>query len=524
MNALEVDVIVIGAGISGLTAAHTLLKKDPGLDVLVLEAKERVGGRTLTVDLKSRDGTDKWDLGGQWVGRCQPHIMALLEELGIEVYPQHIDGRKYMQVGSKHRVSSYLSDIPSLPFLGLLDLNRLLKRTDEYSGEISPEDPFSCQHAMAWDCQTLENFVDSTIWSTDVKDLMRSCIRTMLGAELSQVSLLYFLSYVASAGNIRNLIEATENTAQEYKIKGGSQQICFKLMERIGKEKVRLGEPVASVQQSGNVVTVTTKTGHTYTCHKLILAIPPMQMSKVDIHPILPVDTREITKRMPPSNIIKFIITFSQAFWRTAGCSGEVVSNGGPTTCLGCEMGPVGIVYDATSCNQQPALLGFIGGLQAVQWQKQSLESRRSAVLKSLAEFFGDEVYAYLDFQEKIWDIEPFNEGAPVSIVGPGAMRHYAPGLRESFDRIHLAGTESATVWCGFMSGAVQAGCRAAIEVLYDLRPQLVTASDVQTLQAGRRRNLTKARQFSLRIVKWTVGFGVATVFLVAARKFFFSS
>ncbi|KAH3872473.1 hypothetical protein DPMN_035689 [Dreissena polymorpha] len=195
----------------------------------------------------------------------------------------------------------------------------------------------------------------------------------------------------AIPGNIRNLIEATENTAQEYKIKwiswwplikeelfehsSDATHITIQLMERIGKEKVRLGEPVASVQQSGNVVTVTTKTGHTYTCHKLILAIPPMQMTS--------------------PNLV-----------RSQDWPCQVVSNGGPTTCLGCEMGP---------------------------WQKQS--SRRSAVLKSLAEFFGDEVYAYLDFQEKIWDIEPFNEGAPVSIVGPGAMRHYAPGLRESFDR-----------------------------------------------------------------------------------------
>lgn len=518
MATRETDVIIIGAGISGLTAARFLLKKDPNLHVLVLEAKDRVGGRTLSVEMKSSTGTDTWDLGGQWVGKCQPHIMSLLEDLGIETYRQYISGKKFMQTGKKNKISSYTSDIPSLPLLGLLDLDRLIRMTDKLAEVIDPEDPFSCAQAELWDALTLENFVDSKIWSTDVKDIMQAAMRTMFGTELSQISLLYFLTYVASAGNMKNLLEATENTAQEYRIKGGSQQVSLKLLECIGNSRVLLNEPVTRVEQNQDGVTVWSKNGCNYTCQKLIIAIPPFQKGKIQFTPILPVETREIIKRMPPSCIIKFVVTFSEGFWREVGCSGEVVTNGGETTALGCDMGPVGVVYDATSCNGEPALLGFIGGIQAVQWQCQSAENRKSSVLKSLAEFFGEKIYTYLDYNERIWDQEPYNEGGPVSCVGPGAMRYYAKGLRHPFDRIHFAGTESATVWCGFMNGAVQAGNRAAIEVLYDLRPQLVTAQDLTGIKSPRKK-LVKKQTAGKKIIKWTFRIGALTVLMFAVKK-----
>ncbi|WAQ97611.1 AOFA-like protein [Mya arenaria] len=486
----EVEVVIIGAGISGLTAAYRLKKKDPHLDVLVLEAKERVGGRTLTVEMKSADGSDHWDLGGQWVGRCQPQIMALLEELGLEVYPQYIRGLKFLQVGRLSNIASYSSDIPTLPLMGLYDLHRLLSMTDKMALEVNPNDPFSCPKAARWDCETLETFIDSKIWTEAVKDLLRACMRTMFGVELSQISLLYFLTYVASAGNMKNLIEATENTAQEYKIKGGAQQISEKLVKHISKENVLLGEPVSMVTQAGDSVEVISKKGNKYRCKKVILAVPPSQIGRMEFNPTLPVETREIIKRMPPSN----------AFWRVAGSSGEVVSNGGASMLPSCDMGPLGVVYDATSSNAQPALLGFMGGLQAVQWQKME----------------------YIEYRDLVWDTEPYNEGAPVSCVGPGAMRFYAKGLREPFDKIHFAGTESATIWCGFMNGAVQAGSRAALEVLYDLRPQLVAASDIQVI-GGHRSGHKQGQGQSLsgKVVKWSLGLGIALAVIFTARKFY---
>ncbi|KAL4239916.1 hypothetical protein ACF0H5_000714 [Mactra antiquata] len=518
MATRETDVIIVGAGISGLTAARYLLKKDPNLQVLVLEAKDRVGGRTLSVNMKCKNGTDTWDLGGQWVGRCQPHIMSLLDELGIETHTQYQTGRKYLQIGPKYTITSYTSDIPTLSLVGLLDLNRLINLTDKLAGEIDPEDPFSCPKAELWDSMTLESFIDSKIWSKDVKDVFRACFRTMLGVEISQVSLLYFLTYVASCGDLKTMVEASEHSAQEYRIKGGSQQVCIKLLEEIGSSRVLFNEPVTCIEQQSDHVIVYSRNGCNYKCQKIILAIPPMQKGRIQFNPILPTHTREIIKRMPPSNILKFVVTFPQDFWREAGSSGEVVSNGGYSDIRGCDVGPLCVVYDGNSSNGEPALVGLTGGLQCVQWQHQSPEDRKSAVIKSLADIFGEKVHTYIEYRDKVWDVEPYNEGAPVSCVSPGAMRYYANGLREPFNRIHFAGTESATVWCGFMNGAVQAGQRAAIEVLYDIRPQLISAHDLSSIKYPRQLLKQKSSR-GKKLLKITIGIGVITLIALAVNK-----
>lgn len=512
----EVDVIIVGAGISGLTAARTLHAKDANLKLLVLEGKDRVGGRTLTVELKTENGTDNWDMGGQWVGRCQTHIMELLEELGIETFSQYLKGEKFMQIGS-NKVRSYKSDIPSLSPLGLIDTNRLMTKTDELSLEVDSSDPYSCEHAKQWDSMTLETFFDKHAMTSEAKELMQSALRCMMGAEMSQMSLLYFLTYVAAAGNLKNLVEGTPYTAQEYKIKGGAQQISEKMALSLGKDRVLLSTPVQSISEADDRVLVKTKTGAVFKCHKVILAVPPNQLSKLEFPHGLPTVKKELLKRMPSANLTKIIITYKTPFWRAAGKSGEVVTNGGASTMLGCDGGPLCIVYDATSHNGNAAIVGFIGASQAVQWRQKEYEARRSAVLKSLAEFFGDQIYDFIDYCEKDWDSESYTEGSPICTVGPGAMRYFADGLRKPFGRLHFAGTESATIWCGYMSGAVQAGRRAAIEVLYDLRPQLVSVQDLSEPKTIPKP--AKKKSLVVSAIKWSVRIGIATVFVISARK-----
>ncbi|XP_062567210.1 probable flavin-containing monoamine oxidase A [Saccostrea cucullata] len=519
---MKVDVVVVGGGISGLTAAYQLHKKDSSLQIIVLEAKDRVGGRTLTLPLKAADGTDNFDLGGQWVGRCQPHIMALLEELGLTTHVQYLEGKKFMQLGSD-RISSYSSDIPSLSPLALIDLQRFMYKLEWMRKQVDIGDPYQSQYGAEWDAMTLETFFNKQLWTKGAKETIESASRCMFGIESSQISVLYYISYLSGAGSLKNLIEATEYTAQEYRIIGGAQQISQKLAASLPPSCVQLQQPVRKItQQENGDVTVTTEKGDVYSCDRLILAIPPNMTNKIQFDPLLPSCKRELVKRMPAGNLIKVIVTYKEAFWRKAGLSGEFVTNGGPSVLTECDRGPLCIVYDATSARGNAAIVAFLGGAPAIQWRNQKKEDRRSAVLKSLSDFLGPEALNYLDYVEKDWSVEPYNEGCPVCTVGPGAMAYFAAGLRLPFNRIHFAGTESATVWCGFMNGAVQSGLRAANEILFHLRPQAVSAQELATTAYGPSSFLphTKSKGSRSRtFVKVTLGLGAVVAIVIIAKK-----
>ncbi|PIK56469.1 putative flavin-containing monoamine oxidase A [Apostichopus japonicus] len=249
MTERESDVVIIGAGIAGLTAAYRIKKLFPKCSVLVLEAKDRVGGRTYTVDLTAANGTDKWDLGGQWVCRHQHHILWLLEELGIETYKQWLDGKKLMQIGG-HRIKSHNSNLPPLPLLSLLDLGRALHKIENMVKQVPRDDPRLSKRANEWDNMTLEALRDQVSYTHATRDTFDIAIAMISGIRPREISALHFLHYSSMAGSFENLFEADNGGAQEWKVKGGLQQVSELLTDKIGKENVILSEPVKIIDQT----------------------------------------------------------------------------------------------------------------------------------------------------------------------------------------------------------------------------------------------------------------------------------
>lgn len=479
---VDVDVVVIGAGVSGLTAAYTIHTKDPGIRLAVVEAKDRVGGRTAGQTLKAASGQDSWDLGGQWIGSCQRDILQMVKELGLSVYEQYAEGTKLMQLNDEGIVSKYVSEIPSLPLHALVDLHLFMRKVEAMRQKIDVADPNLCRYAAEWDSITLEQFKQANMWTTAAKQSLDAALRCVFGTEATHLSLLFFLTYIAAAGGLEPMLSCRKDFgAQELKIAGGAWQVSSRLAESIDPSKIYLSTPVVAVRQETTLDTVLVETsvGQTFRCQRVILAIPPQQTVNIEFHPALPIIKRHVLQRMPAGNITKVIVTYSQAFWRTAGLSGEAVTSGGKSVISGCDKGPLCIIFDATSSAGNPAIVSFIGGDQHLHYSALSSEDRQKAVLHSLSELFGPDALQPLDYCEKNWSNEPYCSGGPVSVCTPGAMTQVAVALRQPFDRIHFAGTESATVWCGFMNGAVQSGRRAAMEVLYNIRPQSVTASDL---------------------------------------------
>ncbi|KAK2156776.1 hypothetical protein LSH36_205g02007 [Paralvinella palmiformis] len=230
----------------------------------------------------------------------------------------------------------------------------------------------------------------------------------------------------------------------------------------------------------------------------------------IEYVPSLPSEKLNVIHRMPVGNITKVIVTYKTSFWRTVGFSGEAVTYGGSSIINGLDHGPLCIIFDGITSKGSPALVGFIGGQQQIQYASVEADDRKRAVLHSLSELFGKQALDPIDYKEKNWDEEPYNHGGPVSVATPGIGTSITAGLREPFGRLHFAGTESATVWCGFINGAVQSGYRAANEILYHLRPQVITASDLEDTNYIKRTRVSKSRKHGGTILHWVAVLALA--------------
>lgn len=478
MSEDQFGVVVVGAGLSGLSAARRLQKRNPQLSVLVLEARDRVGGRTVSKDLPAANGVDQWDMGGQWVSSSQTHVMELIQELGLEVFPQYTEGKKVHHVGGPHaKIKMFTSSIPSYSPITLLDFTQILRRIDHLTQTISVEDPMSSPNAELYDGMTLHTFMEKHIWTTQVKEELALCSRIVFGLEASQVSFLYFLMYSAAAGGTLRLLETTPGSGQEFRVKGGTQQLSEKLVEQIGKERVRLGAPVTTICQDSENIKVTTSAG-TVTCKAVIVACPSHLAAQICYEPALPTERLRLTQCLPVGHMMKFIVTYPTAFWKEKGFSGEIVAR--PS-----EDCPLSVTFDATSPRGNPALVGFITGVQAHDWCDRKMEERRDAVISSLVKYLGPEASTYIHYEEKDWAKEEWSGGCPVNVMTPGMLTYYHPSLRRPFGRIHWAGTETATQWCGYIDGAIQAGQRAAMEVLAQMCPSSLSQEELDAVRAS---------------------------------------
>ncbi len=433
------DVLVVGAGLSGLYAATLLREK--GLSVQVLEARDRVGGRTFSDRV---DGV-RVDLGGQWIGPTQDRAYALVRRLGLSTFPSFHQGKKLLDIGG--RSSSYAGSIPSLPPLQLIELELTIRRLEQLAKNPQP----------GQDSLSLAQWADRHIRSSRVREVMAIAVRVIFGADPEELSFYHFLSYVRSAGSLRRLVEI-DNGAQQDRVVEGTHSLSRLLAEAL-EPAVRTGTPVRRVRETTKGLVVETDRGD-FEGRRMILAVPPALAGRIAWEPPVPLARDLLCQRMPMGGTIKCVALYEQAFWRDAGWSGEVTAAGNPLT----------VVFDNTTAEGVPALVGFIVGGDARRWGLAGDEVRRAAVLAQLGRWFGEKATKPRAYVDKDWAQDPWSRGCPIGITGPGTLTTVGSALRTGWGRIHIAGTESADQWCGFLEGALQAAERSAAEVLEEFR------------------------------------------------------
>jgi monoamine oxidase len=437
------DVAVVGAGVSGLVAALRLTQA--GKSVVVLEARDRVGGRTLSVPV----GRATFDLGGQWIGPGQTRVEALAKELGVETFHTHDRGKKLLVLNQG--VRTYRGTIPRLSVLELLALGRAYVRTEIASRRVSVAAPWEAKSARELDAMSVEDLLGPL--PENARDVIGAAIRTVFGAEPSRISALYFAFYLRAGGGLFNLI-GVEGAAQERRFVRGAQALSLEIAQRLG-DRVLLGAPGLRVIQRSDDVEVVTRAA-SVTARFAVIAVPAPLRQKIQFEPDIGPEVAELAARVPMGKTTKVLALYPAPFWRARGFSGEAVY----------AKGPLSVAFDNTSHDDaQAALVGFVVGDDALALGEKDPEARRALVLDALARAFGDEAKSPSEYVEHDWAKEEWTSGCPVAGFAPGTMRELAPKLRAPAGRIHWAGTETATQSPGYLDGAVSAGERAAREV-----------------------------------------------------------
>jgi monoamine oxidase len=450
----KADVCVVGAGISGLTAARQLRKA--GKSVIVLEARDRVGGRCFSRPIHG--ASDVANMGATFVGPSQTRVLALMQELGIPKFDTYSTGKLLWYEDGK--LTPYTGTIPPANNpLAVVQLGeQTLPEIDRMAQTVPADAPWEAPKALEWDSQTVQTWANNNINFSDGQKLFALAVEAVLSMEMQDISFLYFLWYVKQAGGVEPLVNnAGSGSAQDFRVKGGTQLICEKMARQLGVgRRVLLGHPVRKIEQDRHGATVSAD-GATVRCREVVVAVPPTLSGRIEYAPALSAQRMQLVQRIPQGSLIKTIAVYPEPFWRSEGLNGEVTS----------DQGPVKVMFDASPENGTPGvLLGFIDADDARPLDDLSAAQRKAAALTSYVRYFGSKAANPIQYIDQVWDREVWTGGCPVGQTPPGVLTEYGPALRAPIGRIHWAGTETATIWIGYMDGGVQAGQRVADEVL----------------------------------------------------------
>jgi monoamine oxidase len=457
----DVDVAIIGGGLSGLSAAKDLV--EAGKSVVVFEARDRVGGRVLNHQLPNGDVLE---MGAEFIGPTQDRVIALANELGISLFPTYDQGNNTLYRNNTRY--SYAGDIgagslPPVSDEALLQLVSVMQTIDSMASELDSNAPWNHPNARIWDSQTFASWAAPLAPHPDAQFVLQLAWASILSIEWIEPSLLYTLAYVAAAGNettkgsLERLV-GVQGGAQEKRAVGGTQLLATRLAERLGERVVVLNAPVRRIQKNDdNRYTVTVDNHSPFTAQDVVVAMSPPMASRILYKPLLPPHRDQLTQRMPMGALGKVHAIYDSPFWRPMGLNGQVLS----------DSGAIRSIFDSSPPNGTiGVLMGFIEADEMRLLDTLSETEMQDIITKDLVRYFGPPAANVTSCVFQRWDLEEFSRGAPVAYAPPGLLTQYGPALKTSVGGIHFAGTETAEFWTGYMDGAVRSGERVAKEIL----------------------------------------------------------
>ena len=432
------EVIVIGAGFAGLSAALAL--KEAGIDTIVLEARNRVGGRVKTAYLP--DGT-QIDLGGQWIGPTQDHMYRLAKKYKVEVFPSQGVGNDIVYYDGQ-----FLDEEPP-------EVGELLDQLDELALQLNLKKPWETPNAKELDSQTfLDWLYREAATPAAARYVDRSLSAGLLAVSGAEFSVLQMMYYIRSGGGLEYL-NGVDGGAQQDRLAGGLQLIAERMAEDFGYEQLYLEQPVKKIKYTEDGASVMTETD-IFFAKKIILAIPTAVMSSVEFTPKLPVLKEKTFDHLLPPAALKAHFIYKTPFWREAGLSGNAYTSDGY----------ISEVYDNSMVDPRKGVLTlFCYGDEANELRGVNKNRRKRVFEKELINLFGEEAGKSVEYVEHDWSDEEYTHGCFSSHFGTNGWFGYGKNLNTGVDSLYWTGTEFASKWNGYCDGAVDAGTKAAKKI-----------------------------------------------------------
>ena len=452
MLELDRDVVIVGAGPSGLTAAREL--KKAGLSVAVLEARDRVGGRTWTDTI---DGA-MLEIGGQWVSPDQTALLGLLGELGLQTYSRYREGES-VYIGADGKRTLYTGDTFPVSETTAAEMDKLTALLDSLAAEIGPEEPWAHPKARELDTISFHHWLRQN--STDEEacnNIGLFIAGGMLTKPAHAFSALQAVLMAASAGSFSNLTD--EDFILDKRVVGGMQQVSLLQATELGADVV-LDSPVRTINwaedASGGYRVTAVSERATVNARFVIMAVPPNLYSRVSFNPPLPRRQHQMHQHQSLGLVIKVHAVYSTPFWREDGLSGTGFGAGAI----------VQEVYDNTN-HEDPrgTLVGFVSDEKADAMFELSAEDRRRAILESIASFLGEKALDPEVYYESDWGSEEWTRGAYAASYDLGGLHRYGKDQLKPVGPIYWSCSDLAAEGYQHVDGAVRMGQITAARIV----------------------------------------------------------
>lgn len=438
MSSVDVDVLVVGGGLSGLVAARALSLE--GAAVVVLEAQPRVGGRLYAPEVQGR----RIELGAHFAATGQERLMALCQDVGVPLAPTPA-GLHVFELGGR------LSRKPDFEWplsVGARTELRMLERrlSREATRRATGDDDVAESESFAR--------LGRSLRTRGARSLFRLAVRLGTGCEPEELALAAGVRLFSSSGGLSPRI-LPRRGAFCASFEGGSQRLCERLALRLG-DAVRLQNPVTTIEHRFEGFDVHTSQGESWSAKVVVLAVPPPLLAGIDFVPSLPGPILEAVQRLPMGAIGTFAAVYEKPWWRAKGLSGLAFS----------DQGFFHLAYDGSSDSEdEGVLVGTVAGARARSFFSLSPEDRQLHALQEFSSLYGSRAFDAVGFVDRDWRADPWVRGGPTVAVAP-ATQHLTTSFVREQDGLLFAGSEATDVWMGTLEGAIASGESAAAAAL----------------------------------------------------------